>query len=49
MFVREKIHEFQTQVEHIPIELMIADPLTKGLTFKAFVEHVTRMGVMRFF
>ena len=29
--------------------LMITDPLTKGLTVKAFVEHVTRMGVMRFF
>ena len=49
MFVRDKIQEFQTRVEHIPTELMIADPLTKGLTVKAFVEHVTRMGVMRFF
>jgi len=49
MFVREKIQELQTRVEHISIELMIADPLTKGLTVKAFVEHVTRMGVMRFF
>jgi len=49
MFVREKIQEFQTRVEHISTELMIADSLTKGLTVKAFVEHVTRMGVMRFF
>jgi len=49
MLVREKIQEFQTRVEHISTELMIADPLTKGLTVKAFVEHVTRMGVMRFF
>jgi len=28
---------------------MIADPLTKELTVKAFVEHVTQMGVIRFF
>ena len=49
MFVREKIQELQTLVEHISTELMIADPLTKGLTDKAFVKHVTRMGVMRFF
>ena len=38
-----------TRVEHIPIELMIADPLTKGLTIKVFVEHVTCMGVVRSF
>ena len=49
MFVREKIQEFQTRVEHIPTELMIADPLTKGLTVQAFVNHVTRMGVVRSF
>jgi len=49
MFVREKIQELQTRVEHIPTELMIADPLTKGLTVKTFVEHVTRMGLMGFF
>ena len=49
MFVREKIQEFQTRVEHIPTELMIADPLTKGLTVQVFVNHVTRMGVVRSF
>jgi len=36
-------------LEHILTELMIIDPLTKGLTVKVFVEHVTRMGVMRSF
>jgi len=36
-------------LEHIPTELMIADPLTKGLSVKVFVEHVSRMGVMKSF
>ena len=36
-------------VEHIPTELMIADPLTKGLIVQVFVNHVTRMGVVRSF
>jgi len=49
MFIEDKIQEFQTRIEHIPTELIIADPLTKGLTVKAFVGHVTRMGVMRSF
>jgi len=49
MFIREMIQEFQTRVEHIPTEPMTADPLTKGLIVKGFVEHVTSMGVMRSF
>jgi len=34
---------------NIPRGFIIADPLTKGLTVKVFVEHVTHMGVMRSF
>jgi len=49
MFIREKIQEFQTRVEHIPIKLMTTNPLTKGLTVKVFVKHVTHMSVMRSF
>jgi len=49
MFIREKIHEFQTRIEHIPAELMITNPLTTGLTVRIFVEHVTHMRIMRFF
>lgn len=49
MFVREKVQEFQTRIEHTPTEYMIADPLTKGLTVKAFVSHVTHMGLVSSF
>ena len=35
-FVREKIQELQTCIDHISNELMVADPLTKGLTTKVF-------------
>jgi len=43
MFIREKIQEFQTRLELIPKELMIMEALTKRLTVKVFVKHVTRM------
>ena len=49
MFVREKVQEFQTRIEYIPTELMMADPLTKGLIVKTFVDHVTHMGLVRSF
>ena len=32
-------------IEHINTELMVADPLTKGLPPKTFKEHVKRMGL----
>ncbi|RDX75190.1 hypothetical protein CR513_44958, partial [Mucuna pruriens] len=41
MFVREKVEEFQTLVEHIPIELMVANHLTKDLPIKIFVDHLS--------
>ena len=31
LFVREKILDYQTRIEHTPIENMLANPLTKGL------------------
>jgi len=33
-------------IEHIGTDLMIADPLTKGLPPKTFTGHVEMMGVM---
>ena len=47
MFVRDKSQEFQTRVYHIPIEFMIANPLTKAI--KTFVDHVTHMSVVKSF
>jgi len=33
-------------IEHISTDLMIADPLTKGLLSKTFTGHVVNMGIM---
>jgi hypothetical protein len=49
MFVREKIMEFQTRIEHIATENMLADPLTKGLAVGVFQNHVTHMGLVKSF
>jgi len=49
MFIIEKIQKFQTWIEHILKEFMIADLLTKKLTVKVFVEHVNHMGVIKSF
>jgi len=49
LFVREKILEFQTRIEHLATENMLADPLTKGLTVGVFQRHVTHMGLVKSF
>ena len=49
LFVREKIHEFQTRIEYVATESMLADPLTKGLTIGAFQNHVAHMGLVKSF
>ena len=36
-------------IEHIRIESMLADPLTKGLKPTTFKEHVVNMGVIKSF
>ncbi|CAJ2653575.1 unnamed protein product [Trifolium pratense] len=45
LVVKEKVQEKQLLIEHIGTDLMLADPLTKGLTPKAFHGHVARMGL----
>ena len=45
--VKEEVQKQRVSVEHISTNLMIADPLTKGLSPKAFNEHVERMGILR--
>lgn len=47
--VREKIKEEHIMIEHVSIEVMVANPLTKRLAFKLFNERVLRMGVLSFF
>ena len=42
--VKEEIQKQRVSIQHISTELMIADPLTKGLQPKLFKEHVIRMG-----
>ncbi|RVW31096.1 Retrovirus-related Pol polyprotein from transposon TNT 1-94 [Vitis vinifera] len=43
--VKEEVQKQQVSIEHINTELMVADPLTKGLPPKTFTEHVKRMGL----
>ena len=33
-------------IEHIITNLMIVDPLTKGLQPKTFIEHVKKIGII---
>ena len=44
-FVNEEVQKQKVSIEHITNNLMIADPLTKGLSPKAFKEHAQRMGL----
>ncbi|CAJ2668438.1 unnamed protein product [Trifolium pratense] len=43
--VRERVKENKVVIEHVSTELMIADPLTKGMPPKNFKDHVVRMGL----
>ena len=45
LVVKEHVKERRVSIEHISTQLLIADPLTKGLTPKTFNEHVERMGL----
>ena len=45
--VKEEVQKQRVSIEHISTNLMIADPLTKGLSPKTFNEHVESMGILR--
>ncbi len=49
LVVRDKVKEGQTKIEHINTEVMIADPLTKGLAPKVFKTHIANMGIVETF
>ncbi|KAF7129522.1 hypothetical protein RHSIM_Rhsim10G0046400 [Rhododendron simsii] len=46
LVVKERVRNHLMSIEYISTELMIADPLTKGLPPKVFKEHVARAGVV---
>ena len=41
--IREHVKELKVVIEHISTELMITDPLTKGMPLKYFKDHVVQM------
>ena len=41
--IREKVKDNKLVIEHISTELMIIDPLTKGMPLFKFKDHVERM------
>ena len=43
--IRERVKELKVVIEHISTELMIDDPLTKGMPPKYFKDHVVQMGL----
>ena len=44
--VKEEVQKRRVSFEHIRTDMMVADPLTKGLPPKAFNGHVERMGII---
>ena len=44
--VKEEVRKQRVSIEHISINLMIVDPLTKGLPPKIFIEHVENMDII---
>ena len=43
--LRERVNDKKVVIEHISTELMIADPLTKGMPPFRFKDHVERIGL----
>ena len=46
LIVKERVQNRQSFIEHIRIDSMLADPLTKDLVPRVFHEHTTHMGVV---
>ena len=45
LVIRERVKEKKVIIEHISTGLMLADPLTKGMSPKFFKDHVVQMGL----
>ena len=46
--LRERVKEKTVVIEHVSTELMIVDPLTKGMPPLKFKDHVDRLGLGSF-
>jgi hypothetical protein len=44
--VRDRVHDRTINLEHIGIEELLTDPLTKDLPPNIFEEHVAGMGLL---
>jgi len=44
--IKEEVQKHRVSIEYINTDLMIADPLTKGLPPKTFTGHFVNMGIM---
>ena len=44
--IKEEVQKCKVSIEHISTDLMIADPLIKGLPPKLYAGHVKNMGIM---
>jgi len=44
--ITEEVQKHRVSIEHVIIDLMIADPLRKGLPPKIFTDHVENMDIM---
>ena len=44
--VKEEVQKQRVSIEHISTNLMIVDPLNKGLPPKTFIEHVESMDII---
>ena len=44
--VKEEVQKQRVSIEHISTNLIIIDPLTKGLPPKTFTGHVERMDII---
>ena len=47
--VRENVKKQKVSIEHISTKLMIANPMTKGLSTKPYKDHVEHMGLNNLF
>ena len=43
--IRERVKDKKMVIEHVSTELMIADPLTKGMPLFRFKDHVEKRGL----
>ena len=46
LVVKERVQNRHISIEHIGIDSMLADPLTKGLVPRVFHEHTAHMSVV---